>query len=271
MPLRIVTWNINSVRLRAGLLDQIVAELDPDVICLQEIKCREEQFPLKAVRKLGYDHVAINGQKGYHGVATLSRVPIADTAKRTFCNIDEARHIATDLDTGSGLLRLHNFYIPAGGDEPDPDANPKFAHKLAFLDELTSLGASDRDMLHGTNGAVLVGDLNVAPSEFDVWSHKQLLKIVSHTPEETSRLDRARDEGGWRDVVRQHRPDPEKLFSWWSYRARDWQASNRGRRLDHIWISDGKQNLARDSGILTHARGWEKPSDHVPIWVDLDV
>ncbi len=271
MPLRIVTWNINSVRLRAPLLAQIVAELDPDVICLQEIKCRPEQFPSKAVTKLGYEHVEINGQKGYHGVATLSRRPILRRAVRVFCGIDEARHLETDIETDAGPVRVHNFYVPAGGDEPDVTTNPKFAHKLDFLDEMTTLGTTDRDGLHGPNGAVLVGDLNVAPGEFDVWSHKQLLKIVSHTPQETTRLDAARDTGGWHDIVRAHRPDPEKLFTWWSYRARDWQASNRGRRLDHIWTSDGIAGRARTSGILTEARGWEKPSDHVPVWADFDL
>ncbi|MEM8651004.1 MAG: endonuclease/exonuclease/phosphatase family protein, partial [Pseudomonadota bacterium] len=118
---------------------------------------------------------------------------------------------------------------------------------------------------------MLVGDLNIAPHPNDVWSHKQLLKIVSHTPQETEMLDRIRDEGGWSDLVRDKIPVEEKVFSWWSYRSRDWEASNRGRRLDHIWGSPTLKNDLANIQILQEARGWEKPSDHVPIIAEFDL
>ena len=139
--------------------------------------------------------------------------------------------------------------------------NPKFAHKLGFLDEMraitTETGAHDV--------ALLVGDLNIAPLEHDVWSHKQLLKVVSHTPVETETLEELRRNAGWADLMRHKVPADEKLFTWWSYRAKDWAASNRGRRLDHIWGSEPLVAAIQDMTVLTEARGWEKPSDHVPV------
>jgi exodeoxyribonuclease-3 len=115
---------------------------------------------------------------------------------------------------------------------------------------------------------VLLGDFNVAPLETDVWSHKQLLKVVSHTPVEVEALTRVQDEGAWVDLVRRFIAPEEKLYTWWSYRARDWQASDRGRRLDHIWGSEGMAARARGAAVLKTARGWESPSDHVPVTLD---
>jgi exodeoxyribonuclease-3 len=125
--------------------------------------------------------------------------------------------------------------------------------------------------LTGRRRRILVGDLNVAPLEQDVWSHKQMLGVVSHTPIEVERFGRAATAGKWVDVMRRFVPETEKLYSWWSYRAADWRQSNRGRRLDHVWASP---NLAGDVAMMTvvdDARGWDRPSDHVPVVVDLDV
>jgi exodeoxyribonuclease-3 len=110
-----------------------------------------------------------------------------------------------------------------------------------------------------------VGDLNVAPLEHDVWSHRQMSRVVSHTPIECDKLTAVARAGGWVDALRQHVPEPQKLYTWWSYRSADWVAANKGRRLDHIWVSDALGD--RVSGIAIHreARGWERPSDHVPI------
>ncbi|MFC7054074.1 exodeoxyribonuclease III [Hansschlegelia quercus] len=266
MSVRIATWNINSVRLRIGLVAKLVAEHAPDVLCLQETKCADDCFPLKEVRKLGYEHVAIHGQKGYHGVATFSRLPFVTTARERWADKDDARHLATTFAAGplEGVT-LHNFYVPAGGDEPDPAINPKFAHKLQFLEELTSWSTRIAE----TGGRIMVGDLNIAPHPDDVWSHKQLLKVVSHTPVETEGMDAMRVAGRWVDAVRAHSPYPEKLFSWWSYRSQDWTVNDRGRRLDHIWASE--DIVARSTGVsvLREARGWERPSDHVPVILDI--
>jgi exodeoxyribonuclease-3 len=259
----IATWNINSVRLRLGLVCTFLEEYQPDVLCLQETKCPNDAFPSSAFRKLGYEHIAIHGQKGYHGVAIISRVPLDALDRRDYCGIGDSRHISAILAAGTRRIRLHNFYVPAGGDEPDRNINPKFAHKLDFIEEMRCLHA-EAEAADGIS-SVLVGDLNIAPLETDVWSHKQLLKIVSHTPVETEGLTAVLSGGAWIDLIRTHIPPEEKVFTWWSYRARDWEASNRGRRLDHIWPSaDLAPSLLRVD-VLRHARGWERPSDHVPV------
>ena len=257
----IATWNINSVRLRRGIVEDYLTAHQPDVLCLQETKCMDDQFPAKHFAKLGYSHMAVHGQKAYHGVAILARIPLSNVGRRDFCGMGDARHVECTFDVADTRIRVHNFYVPAGGDEPNPETNPKFAHKLGFLEEMRAITAKagEHDL------AVLVGDLNIAPLEHDVWSHKQLLKVVSHTPVETETLEKLRTEGGWSDVMRQAVPEPEKLFTWWSYRARDWNLSNRGRRLDHIWTSPELAPALESMDVLTEARGWEKPSDHVPV------
>ncbi|ADZ68612.1 exodeoxyribonuclease III [Polymorphum gilvum] len=259
--LTIATWNINSVRLRLPIVEKFILEQAPDVLCLQETKCPDANFPEAAFRKLGYPHIAINGQKGYHGVATISRRPLANIEKRGFCDKGDARHIAVDVAFSDSPLRVHNFYVPAGGDEPDAAINPKFGHKLDFMAEMKAwLNGAETE-----RPAVLVGDLNVAPYEHDVWSHKALLKIVSHTPVETELLEAIRSHGGWIDAMRRFVPMEEKLYTWWSYRARDWAAADKGRRLDHVWVSPPLADRLKAMRVLRAARGWDKPSDHAPV------
>ncbi len=261
MSLSVATWNINSVRLRLGLVTDFLKAYRPDILCLQEIKCQEDRFPFKDFRRRGYSHIAVNGQKGYHGVAILSRRPFLSEAGRGFCGKDDARHMAVTVEDGGADMTIHNFYVPAGGDEPDPEINPKFAHKLAFLDEMkTWLTGPETE-----RPAIMVGDLNVAPLEHDVWSHKQLLRVVSHTPVETERLEAIRAAGLWTDAVRHFVAPPEKLYTWWSYRARDWAAADKGRRLDHIWVTQPVVPRLAGFEIVKPARGWERPSDHVPV------
>jgi exodeoxyribonuclease-3 len=267
MQLKIATWNINSVRLRIDLVCRFLESWKPDVLCLQETKCPPGQFPSGPLRDLGYGHLAESGQAGYHGVAIISRLPLTGVAMRGFCDKNDCRHIAAVIGAREPVL-VHNLYIPAGGDEPDPDINEKFAHKLSFLDELD--GWFGNGSVPSGHHALVVGDLNVAPLENDVWSHRQLLKIVSHTPAETTRLVRAQQSGGWVDIVRHHIPPEEKLYTWWSYRARDWKASDRGRRLDHIWATPGLARLSRSIEVVREARGWKQPSDHVPVVATLD-
>ncbi|MGN6550453.1 MAG: exodeoxyribonuclease III [Pararhizobium sp.] len=263
MDFSIATWNINSVRLRLPLAVALLQERRPDVLCLQEIKCPNDAFPSSAFRKLGYGHMAIHGQKGYHGVAILSRVPLEALDRRDYCGIGDSRHVSAIVQAGARRIRLHNFYVPAGGDEPDRTVNPKFAHKLDFVEEMKCLHA-EAEAADGVS-SVLVGDLNIAPLETDVWSHKQLLKIVSHTPVETEALTAVLSGGAWVDLIRQHIPPEEKVYTWWSYRARDWEAADRGRRLDHIWASADLAPALTRVEVLKHARGWERPSDHVPV------
>ena len=259
----LATWNINSVRLRMPLVLRFLKSHPVDVLCLQEIKCETQQFPFKKFARAGYPHHAVHGQKGYHGVAIVSKHPLADISSRVFCEIEDSRHVSASVDFGRGPLTVHSIYIPAGGDVPDPEVNPKFAHKLNFLKELKAWFGE----AHFKERQLICGDFNVAPHPDDVWSHKQLLKIVSHTPIETEALDALlTGNHGWTDLVRKHLPYGQKLSSWWSYRALDWQVSNRGRRLDHIWATADIAAQTTAAEIVTMARGWtKKPSDHVPV------
>ena len=260
MSFSITTWNINSVRLRLPIVQQFIARARPDILCLQEIKCREPEFPFEPLKEMGYSHIILHGQKGYHGVAILSKGPLLEDHRQDYCGVGDARHISAIFERGGRRIRLHNFYVPAGGDEPDRGINPKFGHKLDFVEEMKALRAD----LPGTS-SILVGDLNIAPLEHDVWSHRQMLKIVSHTPVETEGLLEVMRQGGWLDLMRQHVPASEKLYTWWSYRAKDWEAADRGRRLDHVWSSSDLGPLLESIEVLKEARGWERPSDHVPV------
>ncbi len=261
MNFSIATWNINSVRLRMPIVEKFIGMHQPDILCLQETKCPNDQFPTEALTALGYPHLAFHGQKGYHGVAILSRLPLANIEHGTFCTMGHTRHISADIEAGGKKIRIHNFYVPAGGDEPDRAINPKFGHKLDFIEAMKALDAD------GTPGmsSLLLGDLNIAPLEHDVWSHKQLLKIVSHTPIETEGLVEVQNRGHWLDLMRLFTPSPEKLYTWWSYRSADWTVQDRGRRLDHIWSSVDLGSALSKIDVVKQARGWEKPSDHVPV------
>ena len=258
--MKVTTWNINSVRLRLGLLEKVLTTVQPDVMCLQETKCQDIHFPEQAIADMGYPHQAYRGEKSYNGVAILSKVPLSDVTFSYWAGKEDCRHISAVADG----IRIHNFYIPAGGDIPDRDENPKFGHKLDFVDEVTRYFSDD-----APQSSVMVGDLNIAPLAEDVWSTKQLKKVVSHTDIERQKLLRLISEGGWDDAVRSYFGDEAILYSWWSYRARDYLASNRGRRLDHIFISQDIKEKVRKAEIYSEARGFEKPSDHVPLSIEI--
>jgi len=267
VSLTIATWNINSVRLRIDLVLRYLTENGPDVLCLQETKCPDAEFPLGPLAKAGYGHALHRGMKGYNGVAILSRRPLKEAGRLTFCGREDARHIAAELlDDHGRTITVHNLYIPAGGDIPDRDANPKFGHKLDFLDELKAWSEVGRQ---ANARAVLVGDLNIAPFVSDVWSHKAMLNVVSHTPVETEALNAIRGAGQWTDAIRHLVPEPEPVYTWWSYRSSDWSAANKGRRLDHIWVGSELAGRIAGHGLLRDARGWERPSDHVPLALTL--
>ncbi|QDH17813.1 exodeoxyribonuclease III [Swingsia samuiensis] len=263
--MRIITWNINSLRLRLPLLRKLVEEETPDIICLQETKVHDDLFPQHALDDLGLPHYLYKGMKSYNGVAIFSRYPLELVDHfPEWCGKKDCRHLAVSIGTPDAPILLHNFYVPAGGDIPDPTENEKFAHKLNFLKETTNWFQKTPP-----TRSILVGDLNIAPLENDVWSHKQLLKIVSHTPVETESLNEWINTG-FIDAMRQIIPASEKLYTWWSYRNKDWKKSNRGRRLDHIWISPDLKEKVQNITVLSHARDWETPSDHVPVMMDIN-
>jgi len=247
------------------IVERFLNEHAPDVLCLQEIKTVEETFPFEAFNALGYTHHAVHGQKGYHGVATVSRIPMKEFSRHDWQNNGEARHVGVELTGPSQDMVIENVYVPAGGDIPDREQNAKFGQKLDFFGRMIEwAGKIERPSL-------IVGDFNVAPLESDVWNHKQLLKVVSHTPIEVEILQRFKDAHGWIDVGREFIKDPERYFSWWSYRSKDYRANDRGRRLDHMWASPALAEKASAHHVHEDCRGWEKPSDHVPIVTEFDL
>ena len=259
--MKIATWNINSVRLRLDLVLGFLKQADIDVLCLQETKTQDMHFPSETFAAAGWPHQAIRGEKSYNGVAIIARQPLVETHHLEWTGKNDCRHIWARTQEGIGV---HNFYVPAGGDIPDVETNPKFAHKLKFIEEMTAHFEANKPLAE-----ILVGDLNIAPLAADVWSSKQLSKIISHTTFETDELKRLINEGGWHDAVRSYFGDEKKLYSWWSYRARDWASSNRGRRLDHMWVSHDLVDKVVEAEIYRGLRGVAKPSDHVPISLTL--
>jgi len=158
VTIRLVTWNINSIRLRIDNVRRLITDWAPEVLCLQETKTPDELFPREPFEALGYRHMMVHGMKGYNGVAILSRIPFQSPEVRAWCSRTDCRHATVELPGG---IELHNIYVPAGGDVPDPERNPKFAHKLRFLDEVTAWFAAER---RDGRPMIAMGDLNIAPS-----------------------------------------------------------------------------------------------------------
>lgn len=259
--MKIASWNINSVRFRAAIVEQFLKEAAPHVLCLQETKVVDDDFPFDLFRSLGYDHIIIHGQRMHHGVAIVSKVPITEDDRLDWQANAEARHVGIRLPGG---VRLENVYIPAGGDVADREVNPKFGQKLDFLGRMIEW-SSQLDC-----PTILTGDFNIAPLESDVWSHKQLLDVVSHTPIEVETLGKLQASNDWVDLGRHFIPAPQRLYTWWSYRAKDWAASDRGRRLDHMWATRDVAEKAVSHQVFEPCRSWLKPSDHIPIMTEFD-
>jgi exodeoxyribonuclease III len=260
--MRVASWNINSLRHRAAGLRRFVRKYEPDVICLQEIKVPDLLFPHHVFDSLGYRHVVFRGQKGYHGVAIASRRPIAESSSRAIGQSRDARHILARIEG----IEIHNVYVPAGGPDPDPVRNPKFAAKLAFLRAMATWMSRwpDREAPR-----LLVGDFNVAPLATDVWSHERMRRTVTHTEIEVAHLARVQRASRWVDVARSFVDPGERLFTWWSYRAPNWRTVDKGRRLDHIWASPSLAGNVSTFQVATEVRGWKNPSDHAPLLCDL--
>lgn len=264
--MKLISWNINSLRLRLPLVKEFVLAHNPDVICFQEIKVEDSLFPLLEVRALGYEFVEFSGEKSYNGVAIFSKFPLKNRVVEDVHNYGHKRHIAVDVVTKSGDVTLHNFYVPAGGDIPDAKENPKFDHKLKFVDWMAEYFSSHKKNPDTKNKKIIiVGDFNIAPLEHDVWSHKQMLKIVSHTPIEVEKLNNLKSSLDFVDSHRLFVNENEKLYSWWSYRAADPLGSDRGRRLDHIWTTPNLKENISSAKIYKDFRIKNQPSDHVPI------
>ena len=262
--MKLATWNVNSVRQRVDHLHRLVQEVGPDVLCLQEIKAQDSDFPADALAQMGYGHQVVMGQKGYNGVAILARQPFEEEGARIWCKKDDKRHAFVRLPGG---LELHNFYVPSGGPTPDPEVNDKFAHKLKFLDEMARW--SKREAVKDRQ-VIFLGDFNVAPLETDVWNHKRLLRSVGHTPVESARIAKLHKASGMIDVGRHFVPPEEPLYTWWGYRFTQSLEKNYGWRLDHIWTSPPLLERLSNFQVVKATRSWQKPSDHVPVVVEVN-
>lgn len=260
--LTVASWNINSVRARLDLVERFLTEEAPDILCLQETKVIDRDFPEALFRRLGYNHLILCGQRMHHGVAIISKLPMREETRFDWQANGEARHVGVRLECG---IRIENVYVPAGGDIPDRTLNPKFGQKLDFIERMKrwseSCGAP----------TLLVGDMNVAPLECDVWSHKALINVVSHTPVEVDALGELQQSNEWVDLGRHFHPAPGRMYTWWSYRSPDWTRNDRGRRLDHMWATRDVAALARRHHVHEPCRSWTRPSDHVPLLTEFEV
>lgn len=264
MPLRFATWNVNSVRQRLDHIARFCAEAEPDVLCLQETKVVDDAFPQEELHKLGFVHRLIKGQKSYNGVAILSRVPFAQPQVRQWCRRDDCRHASVRLPGG---IELHNFYVPSGGDVPDPKTNDKFDHKVRFL---RAMARWCRKEDVAARKLVMVGDFNVAPLETDVWNHKRLLRSVGHSPLESDLMGKLLRSGDFIDAARHFVPPSEPLYTWWGYRFKQSLEKNYGWRLDHVWVTGALAPALKSLRVAKETRSWDKPSDHVPVVLDLE-
>lgn len=257
--MKVVSWNVNSVKARKPLLSKLIEEISPEVICLQETKSDNISFPTEFFEKRNYK-CSVNGIRSYNGVAVISKQEPQNCFSHDYCGKNDARHIEVQIEG----YKIHSVYVPAGGDEPDSSKNKKFQHKLDFLDKLSDFVAERK-----SEKMIICGDLNVAPYEEDVWSHKQLRNVVSHTDIERNKLLKIMKNGNMQDAIRKFINPPHNIFTWWSYRSPNFKVNNRGRRLDHIWCSESSSKDVKKAKILDKFRSDERPSDHVPILIHI--
>ncbi len=261
--MKIITWNINSIRLRISLLQKLQQIQKADIICLQETKTEDKFFPVNYIQSIGFKHIVFSGEKSYNGVAILSKIPIEKYFSLNLYN-DDKRHISATINN----IEIHNFYVPAGGDEPDIKKNLKYKHKLCFVKLIKEWFVLNRRY---DNNLILLGDFNIAPYEHDVWSSYQLRNVISHTDLERKALFDLQDSFNFIDSGRYFVSLKEKLYSWWSYRNKDWQRSNRGRRLDHIWVSQSLKSRLQSINSFSDTRNWVRTSDHVPFILNISI
>ena len=252
-PVRIATWNVNSIRVRLETVLEWMARARPDVLCLQEIKTADADFPASAFSQVGY-RAAVSGEKTYNGVAILSRHDLGSILAGfpDYAAAGQRRLIAATV----GGLRIVNAYIP-NGFQPD---SPKFAYKLEFIGELRRY----LEHLHTpAEPLVLVGDFNIAPEARDVYDAQAMEGQIGFHPAERAALSELKD-WGLEDVFRRHH-DAAGLFSWWDYRAAAFRR-NMGLRIDHIWATSPAANLSTECAMDREMRALPRPSDHIPVW-----
>jgi len=260
--MRIATWNVNSIRQRLDNTLAWLKERDPDIICLQEIKCVNEAFPREAFEGLGYN-IAVHGQKAFNGVALLSKLPFDEVAPGLIGDKDDvqARFLEALVSTKTGVLRLVSLYLPNG----NPPNTDKYTYKLKWMDRLIAFSL---ERLKLEEPLLLAGDYNVIPTAADARNPAAWANDALFLPQTREKF-RALINLGFTDAVRAV-SDAADLYSFWDYQAGAW-AKDDGIRIDHLLLSAQAADRLVDASIDRHVRGWDKPSDHVPVWVDLDI
>lgn len=260
--MKIVTWNINGVRARIGNLLHWLKESSPDIVCLQEIKSVDDQFPRAEIEALGYN-VETHGQKGFNGVAILSKLRF-DEVNRGLPGDDgdeQARFIEGVFSTDKGALRVVSLYLPNG----NPVGTDKFPYKLSWMARLERWAA---ERLALEEALVLAGDYNVIPEALDARFPEQWLGDALFQPETRQAFRRLKNLG-FTEAVRATTDKPD-VYTFWDYQAGAWQKNN-GIRIDHLLLSPEAANRLGSASIEKHVRAWEKPSDHVPVAIHLEL
>jgi len=258
--MRVATWNVNSVKQRLEHLIAFLRDAAPDVLCLQELKCVDEAFPRKDVEEAGYN-IAVHGQKAFNGVAILSRRPLEDVRRGLPGDEadEQARYLEAVVSTGGGALRVASLYLPNG----NPIGTPKLDYKLAWMDRLTRHA---RNLLALEEPLVLAGDYNVIPEPRDAANPSAWTNDALFLPETRAKF-REFAHLGFSDALRLC-DDRPGVYTFWDYQAGSWQRNN-GIRIDHLMVSPQAADRLAGAVIRKDVRGWDKPSDHVPVMIDL--
>ena len=260
--MRIATWNVNSIKQRLDGAVAWLAERAPDVVCLQETKCVDDAFPREAFESLGYN-VAVHGQKTFNGVALLSKYPFDEVNNGLPGDHtdDHARFMEAVISTAQGALRVASVYLPNG----NPPETDKYTYKIGWMKRLL---AYVRERLSFGEPLILAGDYNVIPTGVDVRNPQAWTSDALFLPQTRAQF-RALMNLGLTDAVRAT-SDAAEIYTFWDYQAGAWQKNN-GVRIDHMLLSPQAADRLGEVGIDRHVRSWEKPSDHVPVWLDLAI
>jgi exodeoxyribonuclease-3 len=256
--MKIATFNVNGINSRLPVLLRWLSESQPDIACLQELKAPQERFPEAAIREAGYGAIW-HGQKAWNGVAILARGANPTVAQRCLPgdpDDEHSRYIEAMVD---GIV-IGCLYLPNG----NPWPGPRFDYKLRWLERLSMRAAA---LLREDKPVVLAGDFNIIPTDLDVYAPERWIDDALFRPEARDAFHRLTAEG-WTDALRALHPTGDKVYTFWKY-FRNAFARNAGIRIDHILVAPSLADRITSAGVERHVRGWEKASDHAPVWVEL--
>ena len=255
--MKVATYNVNGINGRLPILLRWLAEAQPDVVCLQELKAPQEKFPEKPIRDLGYDAIW-QGQKSWNGVAILSRIGQIHETRRGLPGDPDDSH-SRYIEGAVNGIRIGGLYLPNGNPKP----GPKFDYKLRWFDRLITYAAK---LLVSDQPVMLAGDFNVMPTDLDVYKPERWLDDALFAPEARAAYSRLLAQG-WTDALRTLHPD-EHIYTFWDY-FRNAFGRNAGLRIDHMLLSPALADRLVDAQVDVAVRGWDKSSDHAPVWVEL--